>query len=482
MSVQASSELQGSPRNFEGLSGRRPVVCIQGLGFVGTAMALATASAREADGTPCFDVVGVELDDPAGCERAQALSGGRLPIASADRRMEAALAEATRTGNLLATTDHDVYAAADVAIVDIPLDLDMAEDPPTVDFTNLRSAVRQLASRMPAGSLIVVETTVPPGTCEKVVAPEIADALAQRSLPADSIHLAHAYERVMPGADYLDSIVNFWRVFAGLTPAAADACERFLTKVVNVEDYPLTRLASTTASEIGKVLENSYRATTIAMMEEWGRFAENVGVDLFEVISAIRMRPTHANMRQPGFGVGGYCLTKDPLFAEYAARELFGRPDLAFPFSRRAVEVNQVMPLVTLDKVEELLGGLAGKRLLLLGISYREGVGDTRHSPSGVFLAHACARGAEVVAHDPMITRWAEQGVVPPDMPLASGFDAVVFAVPHAEYRDLDVETWLAGARPLVVDANNVLSAEHLRTLAELSCQVWSIGRGPVTA
>src|SRR5215211_2641782 len=187
---QPGPELEPEPP--QAVTGKRPLVCIQGLGFVGTAMALATASAREPDGTPCFDVVGVELDDPSGCERAQALSAGRLPIASADERMEAALHEATRTGNLLATTDHDVYAAADVAIVDIPLDLDMAEDPPTVDFTNLRSAVRQLASQMSPGSLIVLETTVPPGTCEKVVAPEIADALAHRDLPADSLHLAHA--------------------------------------------------------------------------------------------------------------------------------------------------------------------------------------------------------------------------------------------------------------------------------------------------
>jgi nucleotide sugar dehydrogenase len=343
----------------------------------------------------------------------------------------------------------------------------------------MRSAVRSLARTMPPGSLIIVETTVPPGTCEKVIAPELEAALTRRRLAPDAILLAHAYERVMPGADYLDSVMNFWRVFAGLTPQAADACERFLSNVVNVDAYPLTRLESTAASETGKLLENSYRAVTIAFMEEWGRFAETAGIDLFEVISAIRTRPTHSNMRQPGFGVGGYCLTKDPLFAGYGARELLGFDGLDFPFSQRAVEVNQVMPLVTLDKLEQLLEGLAQRRILLLGISYRQDVGDTRHSPSAVFAANARARGAVVVAHDPLIDDWSVQPVAH-ELPDPRSFDAVVFAVPHAEYQDLDVAGWLGDARPLVVDANKVLDLAALRELAACGCRVWSIGRGPI--
>jgi UDP-N-acetyl-D-glucosamine dehydrogenase len=469
------------PKPAAASKGDRTVVCVQGLGFVGAAMMLATASAREQDGSPAFDVVGVELDNPAGRDRVQAINSGRLPIRSADPKMEAAMAMAVETGNLRATTDQEVYASAGVAIVDIGLDVSARDGEPEVDFGDLRRAVATLASRMPAGSLIVVETTVPPGTCEKVIAPEVDRALEERGMPGGSILVAHAYERVMPGADYLDSIVNFWRVYAGHTPEAGDACGSFLSKVVNTDDYPLTRVSSTTASEMGKVLENSYRATTIAFMEEWGRFAEAVGVDLFEVIEAIRMRPTHSNIRQPGFGVGGYCLTKDPLFARYGAQELFGLQGLEFPFSTRAVEVNEVMPLVTLDKLEELLGGLERKRVLLLGIAYRQGVGDTRYSPSETFVVNAGKRGAEVVAHDPLVTHWFEEEV-PMEVPQAEGFDAVVFAVPHVEYVAMDVPAWLGAARPLVVDANDVLPADRLRELARAGCRVWSIGRGLVSA
>jgi UDP-N-acetyl-D-glucosamine dehydrogenase len=459
----------------------RPLVCVQGLGFVGTAMALAVASARDDAGEPAFDVVGVELDSPEGREKAAGINRGELPISSVDPKMGSALREALEVGNLRATTDPAAYEQAAVAVVDIQFDVAFDQGPePSIDFTGIEAAVRSLATRMPAGSLILVETTVPPGTCEKVLGPLIDAALEQRGMAADAIMLAHSYERVMPGADYLDSIVNFWRVYAGRTAAAADACEVFLARIVSAEDYPMSRLASTTASEMGKVLENSYRATNIAFIEEWGRFAEAVGVDLFEVIDAIRVRPTHSNMRQPGFGVGGYCLPKDPLFPKLGAHELFGLEQLDFPFSERAVRVNRAMPLVTVEKLDELLGGLRGKRLLLLGLSYREGVGDTRFSPSSTFLNAVSERGGEVVPYDPIALDGAAGTAN--ELPDPAGFDAVVFAVGHTELVEMDVAAWLGESRPLVFDASRVLSADSLRAVAALGCPVWAIGRGEVEA
>jgi UDP-N-acetyl-D-glucosamine dehydrogenase len=458
----------------------RPVVCVQGLGFVGAAMAIATAHARDADGEPCFDVVGVEIDTPDGRAKVEAIQAGRLPMAVADDKLAAALAQARQAGNLTATTDPSAYGQAAVTVVDVPVDLVAHDGAPEADFGVLRAAVATLGRHMPAGSLVIVETTVPPGTTEKVVAPEIARELVARGLPGDALLLAHSYERVMPGEEYLESLVSYWRCYAGTTPEAADACERFLSAVIDVETYPLTRLHSTTASEMGKVLENSYRATTIALMEEWGRLAESIGVDLFQVIRAIRNRPTHSNMRQPGFGVGGYCLTKDPLFGEVAARQLFGDGELGFPLSARAVELNKVMPLVSLDKVESMLGGsLQGRRILLLGVSYRPGVADTRHSPSATFVRGAIERGAEVACHDPLVTAWPEMGVaVHTELPEPGGFDAVVFAVANPAYAKLDLVTWLGDERPAVLDGNDVLGEDQREGLRAHGVPVASIGRG----
>ena len=234
------------------------------------------------------------------------------------------------------------------------------------------------------------------------------------------------------------------------------------------------------ASEMGKILENSYRAVNIAFMEEWGRFAEEIGVDLFEVITAIRKRPTHSNMRQPGFGVGGYCLTKDPLFAKIAAHDYFGLKGFEFPFSSQAVMINNTMPLVTLNKLESMLGGnVAGKRVLLLGVSYRQDIGDTRYSPSEIFITQARSRGANVLCHDPLVSYWPELDLHLPDqIPASAEIDAAIFAVPHDDYTELDIRKWLNGSRPVILDANNVLTQEQRAEFRSAGCKFFSIGRG----
>jgi len=347
----------------------------------------------------------------------------------------------------------------------------------------LRRAITTLGDWLPAGALVIVETTVPPGTCERVVAPVLQERLRARGVEPDSVLLAHSYERVMPGAAYLDSIVNFWRVYAGLTPAAADACETFLQKIIDTKRFPLARMPNMRASEMGKVMENSYRATTIAFVEEWSRLAEKIGVDIFPVIDAIRVRPTHSNFRQPGFGVGGYCLTKDPLFGGIAARELFALPDLSFPISELAVTINRRMPLETLRLLrEEWDGSVAGKKVLLLGVSYRPDVGDTRHAPAELFVRAAQKEGAVVDAYDPLVSHWRElSSELPTRLPAAAGYDAVVFTSSHAEFTALDLPAWLGDSRPLLVDANRVLSVAQLEAVRERRLPFRSIGRGNST-
>ena len=462
----------------------RPVVCVQGLGFVGAAMAAALAMARDAHGEACFNVLGVDLETPRGRGSVEALRDGALPFETADETFRRAVTDSHARGNLTATTDPAAYGLADVIVVDVNLDLTSGGPGgvamPKLHMDGFREAIVTLGHWMRPGALVVVETTVPPGTCARIVAPTLARAMRERGLPEDAFLLAHSYERVMPGKDYFDSIVNFWRVYAGHTDAASKACEAFLTQVINVNDFPLRRLSCTTASETAKVLENSYRAVTIALMEEWGRFAEAVDIDLFEVVDAVRQRPTHNNMRQPGFGVGGYCLPKDPLMAVAASREIFGLDDLEFPFCQMAVEVNRIMPLNSLTALEGLLGGsIAGKRIALLGVSYRPDVADTRASPAQLFVEEARKRGAEVSLHDPLVTDWPELGeTVSADLPDPARCDALVFATAHGDYREIDPAAWHKGARPSVLDANDVLTAQQRRAFRDLKCPLASIGRG----
>ena len=311
--------------------------------------------------------------------------------------MQAALTEAVSAGNLRATTDPGAYESAEVAIVDIGLDVTRTDAGPTVDFTGLRGAVRALASRLPAGALMIVETTVPPGTCATVVAPEIESVLEERGLPPGSILLAHCLRAGDAG------------------PAVPRLDRQLLARLRRPHSRGRGRLRALPlgGGERGRVPAHagwappppprprrcSRTATGRSPSPSWRSGAASrrrPAFDLFEAIDAIRMRPTHAQHAPAGLRRRRLLPDEGP-----AVRRVRGRAscsassELEFPFSERALEVNDVMPLVTLDKVEQLLGGLEGRRILLLGVSYREGVADTRESPAATFVAQAKKRGAD---------------------------------------------------------------------------------------
>ncbi len=455
-------------------------IIIQGLGFVGSAMAVVVASRVDSQGNPLFNTVGIDLSTKEGQERINAINSGQFPFNTSDQKISNELKEAVKRGNLIATSSKDTYLGADVVIVSINCDLVKINGQEKIDLENFSKSVQEIAENISENTLVIIESTVPPGTCDKIVHPVFEKYFKKRNLNIDNFFLAHSYERVMPGEHYFDSIVNYWRVYSGINEESATKCEEFLTQLINIADYPLTRLKNTTASETGKLLENSYRAVNIAFIEEWGRFAEEVGVDLFEVLYAIRQRPTHSNIRQPGFGVGGYCLTKDPLFARIAARDIFNLDGHDFPFSSKAVQVNSEMPLVTLNKIKQYFGGdIEGKKILLMGITYRQDVGDTRFSPSEIFYNAVIGQGANITAHDPLMNYWEETNLkVLNELPDLDGIDVVIFAVPHKSFTEINFEDWVSKRNILVFDANNVLTKEQVAVINKNKHNYLSIGRG----
>jgi len=443
-------------------------------------MAVAVSSKLNNEGVPIFNVTGIDLPTGAGQERIDCINSGKFPFKTNDSKLLGELKKAVERCNLKATGDKDAYRMADVVVVNINCDLVKQNDQENIAIDAFAHSIREIAENVSENTLVIIESTVPPGTCEKIVYPIFEDIFNKRKLNINKLYLAHSYERVMPGVEYFDSIINYWRVYAGINGESADRCEAFLSQVINTTDYPLTRLSNTIASETGKLLENSYRAVNIAFIEEWGRFAEEVGIDLYEVIDAIRMRPTHANMRQPGFGVGGYCLTKDPLFAKIAAKEILNLNGHGFPFSSQAVQVNDEMPLVTLKKLKNYFkGDLKGIKILLMGVTYRQDVGDTRFSPSEIFVKKARSQGAEINAHDPLVDHWDEVDLeIKTELPNSADFDAIVFAVPHKSFAEIDINKWIKRNNTLLFDANNVLTKKQVSEIKENELNYISIGRG----
>ena len=454
-------------------------VCIQGLGFVGAAMAVAVASARSIDGEALYSVVGVDQDTPEGCERVRKLGKGEFPFPTLDNRLLEKVKECYSCGNLTTTTDESAYGDADVIVVDIPLDVSYTSDPPYFDLTEFSNAFRSLAKRAKDGALILIESTVPPGTCDKVLSPILDQELRLREIPPHSVHLAHSFERVMPGENYLASITNFWRVYSANSETSAQICEEFLSSIINVDDFPLMRLSSMTASETAKVMENSYRAANIAFMDEWTKFSEAVGIDLFEITEAIRVRPTHSNIRFPGLGVGGYCLTKDPAFTPAAASQIFNLTKLEFPFVKLLSRVNRSMPQHSVLRLKNMLNGSCdGKNILLCGVSYRGDVGDTRFSPVEIFARAIKHEGGCIQGFDPFVNEWIETGEsMLSELPSAMLYDAIVFTTPHSEFKKINLVKWLGEARPVVLDTVNVVSKAHRSECRDAGIVIESIGR-----
>ena len=455
-------------------------IVIQGLGFVGSAMAVAVASKIDKNKEPIFNVIGIDRSNQLGEQRISSINNKKFPFKTNDKKLSNELKESVERGNLRATSNISNYSKADIVIVSINCDLIKDDSVVSIELDSFSNSIKEIASQVKENTLIIIESTVPPGTCIKIVYPIFKNYFKKRRLNIDKLFIAHSYERVMPGDKYFDSITNYWRVFSGINSISADKCESFLSQIINVKEYPLTKLKNTTSSETGKLLENSYRATNIAFIEEWSRFAEEVGIDLFEIINAIRMRPTHSNIMQPGFGVGGYCLTKDPLFAKIAAKDLFNLKNHDFTFSSQAIKINSEMPLVTLGKIKEYFNGdIQGKKILLMGITYRQDVADTRFSPSEVFYKRAKSEGASIKVYDPMISYWDEISTqVLSDLPKLDNYDVVVFAVPHNDFKEISLKEWNNNRDILIFDANNVLTKKQILEIKNNEFFYMSIGRG----
>jgi UDP-N-acetyl-D-mannosaminuronate dehydrogenase len=185
-----------------------PIVCVQGLGFVGAAVSIAIASARDAAGHPRYSVVGIDLPTPDGIARIETLNRGAFPFPTTDPVLVRQARETGLAGNLAACADPLAFGAAAVIIVDVPLDVVATEGDEALDLEAFRSAIATLGRNMQPNVLVIIETTVPPGTTSRVVAPILRHELAKRGAPMDQFRLDRCYEQVMPGPGYLDSIVN----------------------------------------------------------------------------------------------------------------------------------------------------------------------------------------------------------------------------------------------------------------------------------
>ncbi|MBN1419632.1 MAG: GDP-mannose dehydrogenase, partial [Planctomycetes bacterium] len=395
----------------------KEICVVVGVGFVGAVMAAVVADSVDREtGKPGKFVIGMQRPSTRSYWKIPLLNRGLAPMKSEDPEVDATIARCVREKKtLVATFSAEALTFADVVIVDVQCDYakESVGDVSTgrVEMAALEKSIETIASKIPASALVLIETTVPPGTTEHVAYPIVKRVFEGRGLEDEPI-LAHSYERVMPGRNYVASIRDFWRVCSGVNEESRRRVEKFLREVLNTEKFPLTVLDRPIESETAKIVENAYRATILAFLDEWSVFAERNGVDLIKVIRAIKMRPTHDNIIFPGPGIGGYCLPKDGALGVWAYKHILGFEDRLFRITPVAIDINDGRALRVPEMVRDALRNMgktvANARVLLLGAAYREDVGDTRNSGSELLVRKLVEMGADVRVHDPYVDHWWE--------------------------------------------------------------------------
>ena len=491
------------------------IVVVLGLGFVGTAMAAVIADTADETGRKSKLVIGVQRPSERSYWKIPVLNQGISPIKAEDPELAAMIRRCVLdTKTLVATHQEEALKFADVVVVDVQCNYVKSElgnvRSGTTDMEALETSFSTIASYVEPETLILIETTVPPGTTEQIAYPIMKKIFQKRGIESDPL-LAHSYERVMPGKNYISSVKDFWRVCSGINDAAKERVVQFLSEVLNTKDYPLTVMERPIESETAKIIENSYRATILSFMDEWTLFAERNGVDLKKVIDAIKVRPTHSNIIFPGPGIGGYCLPKDGGLGVWAYRHILGWEDSIFKVTPAAIDINDSramhVPQLVRDALRNMGEPIAAADILILGVSYREDVGDTRYSGSELIVRRLTEMGASIRVHDPYVESWQEiedQDIsddsfgygrffnrqeslrtlhVDKDMWSAmNGVKAIVLAVRHKSYLDIDPEKVFntVGKPFAVIDCFCILNDEQIERYFELGCEVKGMGRGHI--
>ncbi len=510
-------------RRLQGLAKKaraegKEIVVVMGVGFVGAVMAAVVADTTDKKGRSGKFVIGCQRPSTRSYWKIPLLNRGLSPVKAEDPEVAPMIARCVlEKKTLTATFNSDCLKLADCVIVDVQCDYTKHDlgnmRTGTTEMSALEATVRTIGQKIPPKCMVLIETTVAPGTTEFVAWPILKRAFAARRIKATPL-LAHSFERVMPGKDYVSSIRDFWRVCSGCNAAARKRVEKFLKEVLNTKDFPLTVMDRPIESETTKIVENSYRATILAFLNEWSIFAERNGVDLTKVVKAIKVRPTHSNIIFPGPGIGGYCLPKDGGLGYWAYKHILGFDDgdEVFKMSTTAIDVNDTRGLhvatLTRDALRNMGRYIAGADVLICGASYRQDVGDTRYSGSELVVRRLTEMGAEMRAHDPYVEHWHElenQDVYPApghswarffhnqdgvadiriqqDLPKAvKGVEAIIFAVPHSPYLSLEPDkvVKMAGGPLAVIDCFGILDDEKITRYFELGCEVKALGRGHI--
>ena len=378
-------------------------IAIIGQGYVGLPLAITAAEAG-------FNVVGVDVD----LKKINALNNGS---STTEDIANSRLRQQLREGRYCATSDFKQIVNATIIIICVPTPLSPGRKP---DLTHLDFAVDQIARNLTPGSLVILESTVEPGTTRNIVLPALA---TKSGIDIGKIDLAFSPERIDP-TNTKWNLVTTPKVVSGVTTSAKNRAVAFYSKFVN----NLVECDSPEIAETAKLLENSFRLVNISLINEVSVFCEKLGIDISAVISTAATKPYGFMPFYPSVGVGGHCIPVDPIYLANKARKIGAQTKLI----ELADKVNSEMPDYFVGRAEQKLGKLKGKKVLVVGVSYKPNISDVRETPVKALVAGLNQKGAYVSWHDDLVKEWnGEKSAA-----LGSGYDLAIIATPH-DYLDL---------------------------------------------
>jgi len=422
---------------------KESVICVVGLGYVGLPTAIFFAEMG-------FDIIGISIED----DKIAMINQGISPIG--ELNLDSRLLKVIKDGKLFATSDlADATSKSDIILMIVPTPVTESKDP---DLSHIISAGEEVLKGLDNGKLVVLESTVYPGVTEDTLQP----ILERSGLKAgEDFGLAYCPERYNPGDDK-HTIENVARVVGGITPEWAEIT-RDLYQFIIKEDIKVLRNIKT--AEAAKVIENTQRDLNIALMNELAMIFEKLDIDVMDVIEGAKSK-WNFNVYYPGAGVGGHCLPVDPYYLVKKAKEV-GYHSKVIAAGRT---INDYMPThvfgLLSDALNENEKPIKNSKIAVLGLSYKENVGDARESPSVELINHLTETKANLVVVDPYINE-EEYDYMEKDVYKAlENADAMVLMTGHEDFRNLDFQkVYKTMKTPIVIDGRRIYDPEKLREI-----------------
>lgn len=438
-------------------------ISVIGMGYVGIPVAALLADQKG------VDVTGIQRRSQRSGWKIEVLNAGKSPFEGTEPGLDDLVRRVVQKGSFRVTEDFAVIKDMDIVLIDVQTPTDGADHKPR--YLSLKEVSRQVGTYMKKGTLVVIESTVAPGTTQFVMQPILERKSGLKA--GRDFCLAYSYERVMPGR-LLDYIMNLPRIVGGVDKKSRDKAVQLYKKIVKAKILSTDILTA----ETSKTIENAYRDVNIAFANEMAMACESLGIDVYEVRGLINSR-AERHMHVPGIGVGGHCLPKDTWLLNYGVRQ-YGTVPMNPEFVRLARKINDFMPTHATEMIKEALASrkisLRDAKIAILGVAYLEDSDDVRNTPAYDLIREVEAYGAEVVAHDPYVNTFPEAELSRDLDHVIKGADCMVIATKHKPYFKIDLKRVKSLMRtPIIVDGRNLLD----RAKAEKAGFVYKgIGKG----